>query len=85
MKNKIYLAVFTALFFVLPSYGSHSDVATVTGFVSSFDEHNVKLYVRGQFVVVPKSTIGNDSKIAIGKEVTAFVKVKRDVASEGKK
>lgn len=85
MKHFFYSAILSTLLFGVSSHASHDKLAEVTGLVASFDATTVKLYVHGQFVKVPKSAITKESKIAVGNEVTAFVDMKRDVASEKNK
>jgi hypothetical protein len=85
MKHLFYSVILSAVFVSVSGQASHDKLAEVTGLVASFDATTVKLYVHGQYVKVPKTSLTKESKIAVGNEVTAFVDMKRDIASEKSK
>lgn len=85
MKRLFYSVIFATPLFCCFGYASLAKYSTISGLVASFNENTVKLYVRGQFVTVPKSSIPKEFKVRVGNEVTAFIEIKREIASKKNK
>lgn len=84
MKTFFYSAFISGVIFGSFAHAGHGTKAEVTGLVASFDSNSVKLYIHGEFVTVPKSAFAKDAKFVVGNEATAFVDMKREVASAKK-
>lgn len=55
------------------SFATFSKERTLEGTIAAFDAKTVKLYVEGEFVTVPRTSLRKNVKVAVGQKVTAYL------------